>query len=156
MDDDLVAHGDALDALADGVDDSRRIAAAEMEVVRVAAALALRDHVDGCSPGGPDVVEVDARGHHGDEHLAGAGSGRVDLLDLEGGARITEAVLAHELGEHAGRNLADGWQGANGDCVTSRCHRTRSLCSGLRPLTAASGRERIFRRAPAVSVLPVG
>ena len=44
--DDLVADRDALDALADGVDDARRVTAAEVEVVRVAAALPLRDHVD--------------------------------------------------------------------------------------------------------------
>ena len=56
---------------------------------------------------GPDVVVVDARRHHADDHLEGARLRDLDLLDLEGVGRFALALLAddpggHRLGQGAG------------------------------------------------------
>ena len=59
---------------------------------------------------GPDVVEVDAGGHHPHDHLEGAGLRDLDLLQLEGVFRFALALLAdyprrHRLRQRPGLNV---------------------------------------------------
>src|SRR2546430_9984366 len=77
-----------------------------MKVFLGAGTLALRDHVNRLSARGPDVVEVHAGGHDRDQDLTGARTWRVDLLDLERFARVAEARLTNDLGQHARRHVA--------------------------------------------------
>ena len=113
VDDHVVAESHSLDAVADRVDDSCGVASTEVEVARVARALAHRDDVDRSPPSRPDVVEVDPRGHHGDEHLARARCRRFDLLHLECATRLAEAILPDDLCEHARRHVAHGREHAD-------------------------------------------
>ena len=106
MHDHVVAHLDPGHAFADLVDDSRCIRAADVEVFLAAGTLALSDHIDRLSTRRPDVVEVHARGHDRDQHLTWARTRRVDLLDLERFARVAEARLTNDLGQHARRHVA--------------------------------------------------
>src|SRR6266566_6094234 len=76
-----------------------------MEVFFAPGPLALRDHVDGLSARGPDVVEVHTRRHDRDQDLTRARTRRVDLLDLERFARVAEARLTNDLGEHPRRDV---------------------------------------------------
>ena len=108
----MVADLHARDAVANRVDDSRGIASTEVEVARVARPLTHGDDIDRGTTGRPDVVEVDPRCHHGDEHLSRAGGRRFDLLHLECATRLAEAILPDELREHARRHLAQGWKRA--------------------------------------------
>src|SRR5215207_11103151 len=54
----------------------------------------------------PDIVEVDAGGHHADDHLEGAWLGDLDLLDLEGVLGLTLALWADHPGGHLLGQLA--------------------------------------------------
>src|SRR6266566_4314986 len=98
--DDLVADLDVLHVASDGPDDSRAVAAPGVEVLRLARALALADHVERGAERGPDVVVVDARGHHVDQHLVRAGRRGGDDLATPGVAGLAEAVLADEIRVH--------------------------------------------------------
>src|SRR6185312_16655814 len=98
VDDDLVALLPAGHARADSVDDPRRVGAGDMEVVaRVAED---RDRQAG---GGPDAVVVHAGGHDPDAHLAGAGRGDVDPLELHRLHRVAQPVGADHPGVHRAR-----------------------------------------------------
>ena len=91
MDDDLVAGLPVGDAGADLPDDAGRVGAAD--VVAVLGVVAVAEDRDRLAERRPDVVEVDPRGHHADDHLEGAGLGDLDLLDLEGVLRLALALL---------------------------------------------------------------
>ena len=54
------------------------------DVVAVLGVVAVAEDRDRLAQRRPDVVEVDAGGHHADDHLEGAGLGDLDLLELEG------------------------------------------------------------------------
>src|ERR1700730_1963024 len=107
MDDDLGADLETGDAVAERPDDAGGVAAPDVEILGLSRPLALGDDVDRDAARRPDVVEVDARGHHGDQHLTRPWSGGVDLLDLEGIPRVAKAILADHLCNHARRNLTD-------------------------------------------------
>ncbi len=106
--DDLVADLDVLDVLADRPHDARAVAAAGVEILRLAELLPLRNHVEGLAQGGPHVVVVDARCHHVDQHLVGADGGRGQHLALPGVAGRAEAVLPHRERVHALRDFSEG------------------------------------------------
>src|SRR5262249_8872009 len=80
VDDDLVAHLHVLHVLARGPYDAGAVAAARVKILRLAQLLPLRDHVEGLAEGRPDIVVVDSRGHHVDEHLVRADGGCWDDL----------------------------------------------------------------------------
>ena len=61
---------------------------------------------DGLAERGPHVVVVHARGHHAHDHLEGARLGHLDLLELEGVARLALALLADDPGGHLLGQLA--------------------------------------------------
>ena len=108
MDHDLVARLPAGDALADLPDDARGVGAAD--VVAVLRVVAVAEDRDRLAERRPDVVEVDARGHHADDHLEGPGLGDLDLLDLEGVLGLALALLAdhprgHRLRQGAGLDV---------------------------------------------------
>ena len=104
MDHDLVARLPLGDALADLPDDPGGVRAAD--VVAVLGVVAVAEDRDGLSERGPDVVEVDARGHHPHDHLEGAGLGHLDLLDLEGVLGLALALLPDHPGGHLLGQLA--------------------------------------------------
>ncbi len=54
----------------------------------------------------PDVVEVDAGGHHPHDHLERARLGNLDLLEAEGVDRLALALSANHPGRHALREGA--------------------------------------------------
>ena len=73
-------------------------------MVAVLGVVAVAEDRDRLAERGPDVVEVDPRGHHADDHLEGARLGHLDLLDLEGVLGLALALLAdhprrHRLGQ---------------------------------------------------------
>src|SRR3989449_11779551 len=80
VDDHLVADLDVLHVAADGPDDARAIAPASVELFGLTRLLALADHIERRAQRGPDVVVVDPRGHHVDQHLVGADRRRRDDL----------------------------------------------------------------------------
>ena len=95
---DLVAGLPLGHALADLPDDAGAVGAAD--VVAELLVVAVAEDADGLAERGPDVVEVDARGHHPHDHLEGAGLRHVDLLDLEGVGRLALALLPDHPGGH--------------------------------------------------------
>ena len=104
VDDDLVARLPAGDALADLPDDARGVGAAD--VVAVLGVVAVAEDRDRLAQRRPDVVEVDAGGHHPHDHLEGAGLRHLDLLELEGVVGLALALLADHPGGHRLRQLA--------------------------------------------------
>ena len=68
--------------------------------------VAVAEHGDGLAERRPDVVEVDARGHHPHDHLEGAGLRHLDLLELEGVLGLALALGADHPGGHRLRQLA--------------------------------------------------
>ena len=98
MDHDLVAGLPVRDALADLPDDAGGVGAAD--VVAVLGVVAVAEDRDRLAERRPDVVEVDAGGHHADDHLEGAGLRDLDLLDLEGVLGLALALLADHPGGH--------------------------------------------------------
>src|SRR5262249_9226214 len=107
VDDDLVAGLDVGHVLTDRPHDAGAVAAAGVEVLGLAAALPLRDHVERIAERRPDVVVVDPRRHHVDENVLRADGRRGDDLALPRVARLTEAVLADEVRVHLLRHLAE-------------------------------------------------
>jgi hypothetical protein len=107
---DLIPDRDALHFTSDGIDDARRIAPANVEVVWFASLLASGDDVYRDTAGSPNVVEVDARGHYPEEDFIRTEVWNVDNLGLERRPGITEPGLSYDLGVHLGWNLTDGWQ----------------------------------------------
>jgi len=108
VDDDLVADPRVLDVAADGPDDAGAVAAAGVEVLGLARLLALADHVERRAQRRPDVVVVDPRRHHVDQHFVGAEGRRRDDLAPPRLARRAETVLPHDVRVHARRHVADG------------------------------------------------
>ena len=104
VDDDLVARLPAGDALADLPDDPRGVGAAD--VVAVLGVIAIGEDGDRLAEGRPDVVEVDARGHHPHDHLEGARLRDLDLLELEGVVGLPLTLLADNPGGHRLRQLS--------------------------------------------------
>ena len=98
MDHDLVAGLPLGHALADLPDDAGGVGAAD--VVAELLVVAVAEDRDRLAERRPDVVEVDARGHHPHDHLEGAGLRHVDLLDLEGVGRLALALLPDHPGGH--------------------------------------------------------
>ena len=109
MDHDLVAGLPARHALADLPHDARRVRAAD--VVAVLGVVAVAPHAHRLAERRPHVVVVHARGHHAHDDLEGARLGHLDLLDLEGVARLALALLADDPGGHLLGQLAglDGY-----------------------------------------------
>ena len=105
--DDLVADLDVLDVLADCPHDAGAVAAAGVEVLRLAQLQALRDDVERLAQRGPHVVVVDARGHHVDQHLVGADGRRRQHLALPRVARLAEAVLPDRERVHPLRDVSE-------------------------------------------------
>src|SRR3989442_14193198 len=102
----IVADLDVAHVAADSTHDARAVAAAGVEVLRLAGLLALGDDVDRVAERRPHVVVVDAGGHDVDEHLVGADRRGGDDLALPGVAGLAEAVRAHDVGVHPWRHLA--------------------------------------------------
>ena len=76
------------------------------DVVAVLGVVAVAEDRDRLAERRPDVVEVDAGGHHPDDHLERARLGHLDLLELEGVLRLALALLADHPGRHRLRQLA--------------------------------------------------
>ena len=92
------------DLVADLPDDAGGIGAAD--VVAVVGMVAVAEDGDRFAERGPDVVEVDAGGHHPDDDLERAGLRDLDLLELEGVFRLALALLANYPGRHRLRQRA--------------------------------------------------
>src|SRR5712691_3534551 len=120
VNDDLVADLDVLDVFAGGPHDARAIAAAGVEVFGLAQLLALGDDVEGLAESGPDIVVVDAGGHHVDQHLVGPDGRRGNGLSLPRIPRLTETVLPDEIRVHPRRHFAERRLLAD---VVEICHR---------------------------------
>src|SRR5437773_626044 len=106
VDDHRVADRDVRHVTTDGPDDARAVAAAGVEILGLARPLTLADHVERRAERGPDVVVVDPRRHHVDQHLVGADRRRRDGLAPPGIARRAEPALPHDVRVHALRHLA--------------------------------------------------
>ena len=107
MDDDFVTDLDPGDLRSDCVDDAGCVAAADMEVFRLALFLAGLDHVHRDAQGRPHIVVVDPGGHDVQQHFVGADLGNRDDFLLKAACRLTEPVLANQPGMHLLRHLAD-------------------------------------------------
>src|SRR5205807_5928410 len=104
VDHDLGPGRPAGDALADLPDGPRCVRAAD--VVPVLRVVAVPPDPDGLAERRPHVVEVDAGGHHADDHLARAGLGNFDLLELERLGRLALTLLADDPRGHRRREFA--------------------------------------------------
>jgi hypothetical protein len=102
--DDLVADLQVLHVAAHLVDDARGVAAADVEAGRVAALGVHLHDVDRHAERGPDVVVVDAGGHHADQHLVGRdlGTGTFSTLKPSSARRSARA-------DHLGVHLRGTW-----------------------------------------------
>ncbi len=100
VDDDLVADLHVGDVLADLVDDARGIAAADVEILRLAGLVARLDDVDRDAERGPDVIVVDAGRHDVDEALVVRDVGDLDHFLLERLHGLTEPLPADQPGVH--------------------------------------------------------
>ena len=104
----FVAHFDVGHVLADRVDDAGRVAAADVEVFRLAALVTGSDDIDRKAEARPDVVVVDSRRHHVHQHfVVGDGRGIHHFL-LKRLRRLAETVRADQPGVHFLRNFAQG------------------------------------------------
>ena len=130
--DDAVAHLDVRDLVAHRVHDAARIRADDVEVGGLTPPrLRLRD-VDRDPARRPDVVEVDAGGHHQHERIVRPELGHVDDLVLDRLLGLAVAVGTHQLRVHLRRHLADRRDLADlvqvlahGSHLFRRCRRTR-------------------------------
>jgi hypothetical protein len=108
MNDDAVADLDVVHVVAGGVDNSRRVAAADMKIrMIVLRFLARADHVHRRAERRPHVVEIDARRHYVNEHFVGADFRHGNFLDLERMLGVAEAVRANHLRVHLLGHLPD-------------------------------------------------
>jgi len=114
MNDDAVADLDVVHVVAGRIDDTRRVAAADVEIRMIVLRFLTRaDHVDRRAEGGPHIVEIDPGGHHVDEHFVGLDLRDCNFFNFEGVVGVAEAVRAdnlrvHLLGHHADRrHLSD-------------------------------------------------
>ena len=108
MNHDAVADLDVVHVVPGRIDDSRRVAAADMKIRMIVLGLLARaDHVDRRSERRPHVVEIDAGRHHVDEHFVGADFRHRDFLDLERMHRVAEPVRANHLRVHLFRHMPD-------------------------------------------------
>ena len=106
---DAVANLDVVHVMPDRVDDSRRVATADMKIRMIVFRLLARaDHVHRRAERSPHVVEIDARRHHVNQHFVGADFRHRDLLDLERMLGVAEAVRADHLRVHLLRHMPDG------------------------------------------------
>ena len=78
----------------------RAVAPPGVEILRLATALPLRNHIHRLAQRSPHVVVVDAAGHHIHQHLVGRHRRRGDHLMTEGVARLSIAFRAHHEGMH--------------------------------------------------------
>src|SRR5215472_117657 len=108
VEDDFIADLDARDTRTDLVDDAGSVRTADVKSFGSAAPLAVGDDIDGAALRCPHGVVVDARGHYGNENLAGTRLGNVDNLLLHGASGRAEAILANGLGVHAARHNSEG------------------------------------------------
>ncbi len=108
MNDDTVADLDIGNILANRVNDSRCVAAADVKIaVVVVRFLACRDYVNRRSQRCPDVVVVDSGGHHINEDFVGLQFGHVNLLDLEGLPRMPKTIGPDKLAVHVFGHVPD-------------------------------------------------
>ena len=107
MDHDGIADLQVGDVMTDLVHNARRIGTADVKILARAGLLPRLDDVDGTPDRRPDVVVVDSRGHHIDQHLVRRKRRHFDLLDAKGLRRRAEPFLADELRKHPARHLAD-------------------------------------------------
>jgi len=98
--DHLVSDRDVPDILAHRPHDAGAVAAARVEVLRLALPLTLGDDVERGAERCPDIVVVDARRHHVDEHLVRADARRGDHLTLPRVTGLAEAALTDDVGMH--------------------------------------------------------
>ena len=107
MDDHLVADLDVGDVLADGVDDARGVAAADVEVFLLTGLVARLDDVDRDAEGGPDIVVVDPGGHDVDQGFVVGDLGNRDHLLLEADHGFAEPFRTDQPGVHVCRDDAE-------------------------------------------------
>ena len=104
-----VADLDVVHVVPGRIDDSRRVAAADMKIRMIVLGLLPRaDHVHRRAERRPHVVEIDARRHHVNQHFVGADFRHRDFLDLERMLGVAEPVRANHLRVHLLRHLPDG------------------------------------------------
>jgi hypothetical protein len=97
---DFIAESYAFNLIPKGIHDPRDIAPANMKIVGLSHPLTDSNHVYGETFRSPDIVEVDPRGHHGDEDIVGHYGRDFDFLHLKSCAWISEAILTYDLSEH--------------------------------------------------------
>jgi hypothetical protein len=124
MDNDLIPDFDTFDLGAYGVDDARRVATAYMKIPRLTLSLADGDDIYRDAARGPNVVEIDAGRHDGDQHLVGQKFGYRHHLDLESASRVAETILPDHLSPHLSRHLAE-WRSLTD--LDRRPHRHRNV-----------------------------
>src|SRR5439155_845008 len=106
VDDHVVANTDAVDVLADRIDDAGSVAAPDVKVVRLAELGVGPGDVHRYAPSRPHVVVVDPCCHDQDQRIGGSKARDLDLLDLERVLRLAVALRSNDLSEHPGRHLA--------------------------------------------------
>jgi hypothetical protein len=134
VDDHLVAGLPARHARAHLPDDARGVRAAD--VVAELGVVSVAPDPDRLAERGPDVVVVHARRHDPDDHLEGSGLRHLDLLELEGVARLTLALLADHPRGHRVRERPrlHGQRAGLGQVdLGHRSSRSRFLTAALRP-----------------------
>ncbi len=125
VNDDFVPFPGPRDVLADLVDDARRVAPADVEVFLLAGLLARRDDVNRHSERRPDIVVVDSRRHHVDEHFVVGDLRCFHDFELEALCRWAETLFSHGERVHPGRDMAE--RGRFGDGVQNPSSRTFSF-----------------------------
>src|SRR5277367_2923459 len=101
VNDDAVADLDVVHVVAGRIDDTRGVAAADVEIrMIVLRFLARADHVDRRAEGRPHVVEIDPGGHDVDQHFVGLDFRDCDFFNFEGVIRVAETVRADNLRVH--------------------------------------------------------
>jgi hypothetical protein len=100
VDYDFVPDGYITDISTNCVNDPGNVATANVEIVWLSHLLSDTDHVDRDASGGPNVIEVDPRGHYANQYLVRFDFRDIDFLYLEGRTGIAESVLANDLREH--------------------------------------------------------
>ena len=105
---DAVADLDVVHVVADGIDDPRRVAAADMKIRMIVLGFLTRgDDVQRRAERSPHVVEVHPRRHHVNQHFVGADFRHGDLLDLECVPGVAESLRADYLRVHLFGHVPD-------------------------------------------------